>query len=117
MSSMKPLFRLRLASWFCIVGAWAILVAGLFLMVLFYVLNNVGNGPNSGPNLAIVIFVELIIAILTFFFFLVLYAIGTLLNYVGTPKVDHQKDVPPSEMKHSLEENDTELEITPLQRE
>ena len=117
MHSTNPLSRLRLASLLCTMGAWVTLVVGFILGVLFYALNNVNNGPDSGPGLGVFIFVELIIAMLSFFFFLVLYAIGALLNYMSAATVAHEEGVPPPSMKNMPEEDDTQLEITPLQRE
>lgn len=74
MNSTNPLSRMRLASLLCVVGAWATLALGFILIVLFYVLSNVGNGQDGGPGMGVLIFVELIIAMLSFFFFLVLSA-------------------------------------------
>ena len=116
MLSMNPHSRMRLVSRLSVVGAWATLASGIILIVLFYSLNNVSAGPNSGPGLGVLIFVELIIAMVTFFFFLVLYAIGALLNYMSAPKVAHQEDMKPPGMKKLPEEDDMQLEITPLQQ-
>lgn len=114
MTASTSLSRLRLASKLCVVGAWTILAMGLTLVILFYVLNNVGNGPNSGPGLGFIIFVALIIAIVVFFFFIALYAIGALLNYMGTPKNIPEESVTPLKVKDIVEEGDAQLEITSI---
>jgi len=87
---------------------------GLTLVILFYILNNVGNGPDSGPGLGLTIFVALIIAMLSFFFFLVLYAIGALLNYMGMPKNTPEESVTPLKVKDIVEDGDAQLEITAI---
>ena len=115
MNSMNPLSRMRLASQLCRAGAWATLVIGFILVILFYALNNAGGGQ-GGPGLGILIFAELLIVMLTLFFFLVLYGIGALLNYVGASKSTTEEGVTAMRMKNQSEE-DTQLEITPLQRE
>lgn len=115
MNGMNPLSRLRLASSLCIAGAWATLILGFILIILFYVLNN--GGQSSGPGLGILIFVELIIAMLSIFFFLVLYGIGALLNYMGASKSTLEERATPARMRNQVEEEGTQLEITPLQRE
>ncbi len=114
MKASTSLSRLRLASKLCVLGAWAILAMGLTLVILFYILNNVGNGPDSGPGLGLTIFVALVIAMLSFFFFLVLYAIGALLNYMGTPKNTPEESVTPLKVKDIVEDGDAQLEITAI---
>ena len=114
MDTLNPLSRMRLASKLCIVGAWATLVLGFILIILFYVLSNVGNGQGGGPGLGVLIFVDLTIAMLAFFFFLVLYALGALLNYVSAPEKAYEEGVTPPRMKNMPEEDDAQLEITPL---
>ena len=52
----------------------------------------------------------------TFFFFLVLYALGALLNYVSAPKKAQEEGVTPPRMKNMPEEDDAQLEITPIQK-
>ena len=117
MNNMNPLSRMRLASRLCIAGAWATLVLGFILVVLFYVLSNIGNGQGGGAGLGILIFVELIIAMLAIFFFLVLYGIGALLNYMGASKSTLEEEAIPARRRNLQEEEGTQLEITPLQRE
>ena len=112
---MNSTNRMRLASRLCTLGAWATVALGIALGILFYALNNVNNGPDSGPNVGIVIFVELIIAMLSLFFFLVLYAIGALLNYMSASKKTLEEGTIPARMRDLTEEDDTQLEITPLQ--
>lgn len=116
MNSTNPLSRLRLASSLCIVGAWATLILGFILIILFYVLSN-GGGQGGGPGLGILIFIELIIVMLSVFFFLVLYGIGALLNYMGMSKSSLEEGAAPMRMRNQPEEEGTQLEITPLQRE
>jgi hypothetical protein len=117
MINMKPLSRMRLASRFCITGAWTTLVLGVILMVLFYILSNIGDAPDRGPALEVFIFVELIIVMLSFFFFLVLYALGALLNYMSAAKIALDEGATPAKMRNASEEDGAQLEITPLQRE
>ena len=116
MSHTNPLSRLRLASQLCIAGAWATLILGFILVILFYVLSNVGS-QGGGPGMGILIFSELIIVMLTIFFFLVLYGIGALLNYMGASKSTLAEAATPASMRNLPEEDGTQLEITPLQRE
>jgi hypothetical protein len=114
MTASTSLSRLRIASKLCVLGAWAILAMGLTLVILFYILNNVGNGPNSGPGMGFIIFVALVIAIVVFFFFIALYAIGALLNYVGTPKNTTEESVTPLKVKDIVQDGDVQLEITSI---
>src|SRR5690242_12926962 len=115
MNSTNSLSRLRLASGLCIAGAWATLLLGLILAILFYALSNVGN-QGGGSGLGILIFVELIIAMITIFFFLILYGIGALLNYMGASKSTFEEGTIPARMRNRPEEEGTQLEITPLQK-
>ena len=116
MNSTNPLSRMRLASRLCIIGAWATLALGITLIILFYVLNNVNDGQGGGPGIGVMLFVALIIAMLAFFFFLVLYALGALLNYMSAPKNILEEGLTPSRMKNIPEEDDAQLEITPIQK-
>jgi hypothetical protein len=52
---------------------------------------------------------------LSLFFFLVLYAIGALLNYMSASKKTLEEGTIPARMRDLTEEDDTQLEITPLQ--
>jgi hypothetical protein len=120
MNTLNPLSRMRLAGKLCVVGAWATLALGFILIIIFYVLNNVDNGPNSGPGLGVTIFVALLIAMLAFFFFLVLYAIGAVLNYMSvsmsvSKNTDEEVATPPR-TRNLPEEDDAQLEITPIQK-
>lgn len=117
MNNTNALPRMRLASRLCIAGAWTTLVLGFILVVLFYVLSNIGNGLGGGPGLGIFIFAELIIVMLSTFFFLVLYGIGALLNYMGASKSTFEEGAIPARMRNPQGEDGTHLEITPLQRE
>ena len=114
MKASSSLSRLRLASKLCVLGAWIILAMGLTLIILFYVLNNVGNGPNSGPGLGFILCVALIITMLSLFFFIALYALGALLNYMGTPKSTSEESVTPLKVKDVIEDGDAQLEITSI---
>lgn len=114
--SNNPLSRLRLASGLCIAGAWTTLILGGILVVLFYVLTN-ASGQVVGPGMGVFIFAELLIVILTIFFFLVLYGIGALLNYMGASKSTLEDGATRARRKNLQEEDGTQLEITPLQRE
>lgn len=116
MNSMKSLSRMRLASQLCRAGAWATLVIGFILVILFYALNNAGGGQ-GGPGLGLLIFAELLIVMLTLFFFLVLYGIGALLNYIGVSKSTLEEGATPARVRNQPEEEGTQLEITPLQKE
>ena len=66
MLNRNPLSRMRLAGRLCVAGAWTVLVLAFILVVLFYVLSNIGNGQASGTGLGIFIFAELIIVMLSF---------------------------------------------------
>jgi hypothetical protein len=116
MNSSNRLSRMRLASRLCVTGAWTTLALGFILIILFYVLSNVGNGQNEGPGLEIFIFVEIIIAMLSIFFFLVLYALGALLNYVSASKNVQIEGTIPARMMNLPEEDEAQLEITPIQK-
>ena len=116
MNSRNPLSRMRLASLLCVVGAWATLVLGVILIILFYGLNNVGNGQGGGPGIGVLIFIELIIAMFSLFFFLVLYAIGALLNHMSVSKNSHEEGPTSTRMKNMPEDDDAQLEITPIQK-
>ncbi len=92
-----PLSRMRFAGKLCKRGAWAIAVLGLAVIV-FFVINNVSNNqgnPGPGPNfneLLNILFPALLIAIPTLFFFLVLYAVGAVLDYLSTEKTPQVVD-------------------------
>ena len=118
MLNRNPLSRLRLAGRLCTAGAWTILVLGFILVVLFYVLSNIGSGLGSGTGLEIFLFSELIIVMLSFFFFLVLYGIGALLNYLGASKRVLEEETTPVRMRNQseLEVEGAQLEITPIQK-
>ena len=118
MNNMNPLSRMRLASRLCIVGAWTSLLLGFVLIILFYVLNNVDNGPNSGPGpgLGVTLFVAVLIAMLSMFFFLVLYAIGAVLNYMSVSKNTLEEGAIPPGMSNLPEEDDVQLEIISIQK-
>jgi hypothetical protein len=108
---------MRLASRLCIVGAWITLALGFLLVILFYVLSNPGGVQSGGPGLGILIFSELIIVMLSIFFFLVLYGIGALLSYIAASKSMLEEGVTSARVRNLQEEDGTQLEITPLQKE
>ena len=87
----NPLNRMRFASKMCKYGAWIILVAGLGFVV-FFVINNFSNdqgNPGAGPNfneLLNILLPVLLIALPTLFFFLILYAVAAVLDYLSAEK-------------------------------
>lgn len=100
------LSRMRLTGKLCRRGAWIIAAVGLAVIIYldFFVIND--NGGQGGPGLNlnqlfISIAVALLMAIPVFFFSLILYAVGTLLDYVSTEK-------------NTQEANDERVEIISL---
>jgi hypothetical protein len=102
-----PLTRMRFAGKLCKRGAWVTAVLGLAFIVLF-VISNISNNqgdPGSGPNfnqLVNILFPAFLIALPTLFFFLILYAAGTLLDYLSAEK------------KPQVLDDDERVEITSL---
>jgi|SRR6266516_2002021 len=83
------LSRMRLAGKWCRRGAWIIAVVGLAVIVYFnfFVLNNPGDQGSPGLNfnqLLNSLALALLMAIPIFFFFLILFAVGTVLDYLST---------------------------------
>jgi hypothetical protein len=113
-NTVTSLSPMRLASKLCTIGAGIILALGLTLIVIFYVLNNTNNGPDAGPGRLITLFVSLIIAMLAVFFALVIYAIGALLGYLSTQNSTSEESIAHLKIKSTPEEDDMQLEITPL---
>ncbi len=96
MTILSPLSRMRFAGKVCKLGAWLIAAKGLIVIVLIYFVTiGANNGPgNNGPtpnDLFTIALFMLIVAILTSFFSLILYAAGTLLIYMGTEKNTRQE--------------------------
>ena len=85
------LSRMRLAGKLCKRGAWIIAAMGLAVIVLFVISNLPNNQGNPGPGpdfnaLFNTLLPALLIAILILFFFLILYAVGAVLDYLSTEK-------------------------------
>jgi len=108
MTPSTPLARLRLIGKLCWLGAWIIAAAGLIAIVLYIAVtfyNNQGN-PGQDPNGQLTNYmIALLLAIPLFFFFLVLAAMGALLEYVG-------REQKPQEAED--ERDDERVEITSL---
>lgn len=106
---LTPLARLRLAGRLCRLGAWLIIVAGLAVSICMFFITYNPDPYNLDPRqLLTSLAVSGIIAILVFFFFIFLFALGALLEYVGTTSGSIKQS--------SQERSDTEIEITSLPR-
>ena len=89
MTPSTSLSRLRLAGKACRSGAWLIAVLGLTVIVIFIASTIASDQANPGQN-----FNEwfntaafsLLMAILTIFFFLILFAVGALYDYISSEK-------------------------------
>jgi hypothetical protein len=92
-----PLTRMRFAGKLCKRGAWAIAVLGLTVIV-FLVISNISNNPEdpgTGLNfnqLVNILLPTFLIAILTLFFSLILYATGAVLDYLSDEKTPQVVD-------------------------
>ncbi len=92
-----PLTRMRFAGKLCKRGAWAIAVLGLTVIV-FFVISNISNNPGdpgTGLNfnqLVNILLPTFLIAILTLFFSLILYATGAVLDYLSDEKTPQVVD-------------------------
>jgi hypothetical protein len=95
---------MRLAGKLCRRGAWIIAVLGLSVSV-FFVISGLSNNQSGSPpdfnQLFNTFAPALLLAIPVFFFFLILYAAGALLDYLSTEK-------------NIQEVNDERVEITSL---
>ncbi len=112
MTPSTSLSRMRLAGKLCRRGAWIIAATGLAVVVFIvissvssYISSNASSGQGSpGQNfddLLIPLAIALLLAIAICFFFLVLSAVGALLDYMSTEK-------------NPQEANDERAEITSL---
>jgi hypothetical protein len=104
MTTSTSLSRMRLIGKLCRRGAWIIVVAGLAVIVFLINTSIYNNQANSGQNINDLLntfAIALLIAIPIFFFFLILYAIGALFDYISAEK-------------NSQAANDERIEITPL---
>ena len=112
MTPSTSLSRMRLAGKLCRRGAWIIAATGLAVILFIvissvssYVTSNVSSGqPGPGQNfndLLTSLAIALLLAIAICFFFLVLSAVGALLDYMSTEK-------------NPQEANDERVEITSL---
>ena len=84
-----PLTRMRFAGKLCNRGAWVIAVLGLTVIAFFVISNLSNNQGNPGPdfnNWLNMLLPAFLIALPTLFFFLILYAMGTVLDYLSAAK-------------------------------
>jgi type VI protein secretion system component VasK len=84
------LARMRFAGKLCKRGAWAILAMGLAVVVIF-VITSLPNSNQGGPGpdtnaLLTTMAIALLIAIPILFSFLILYAVGAMLDYLSSEK-------------------------------
>lgn len=90
MTTSTSLSRVHQAARLCRLGAWLIAAAGLVVIVflaitVFYPTNQPSSGLDFN-RLFTTLAIALLMAIPVFFFFLILYAVGALLDYVSTEK-------------------------------
>ncbi|TMD59775.1 MAG: hypothetical protein E6I91_19730 [Chloroflexi bacterium] len=90
MITSTSLSRMSLAGKLCRHGAWIITAAGLAVIIflavtVFYPTNQASSGLDF-KELFNACAIALLMAIPIFFFSLILYAMGTLLDYVSTEK-------------------------------
>ena len=82
--------RVHLAARLCRLGAWIITAAGLAVIIFLAVTVFYPNGQSSSgldfKQLFNTLALALLMAIPVFFFSLILYAVGALLDYVSTEK-------------------------------
>ena len=84
-----PLARLRLAGRLCRLGAWLIIVVGLVISTFTFFVTYYPSPYYFDPRqLLIPLAISGMVAILIFFFFICLFAIGALLDYVGTAGIN-----------------------------
>ena len=93
-----PLTRMRFAGKLCKRGAWVTAALGLAFIVFFVISNIPNNQGNPGPdfnNWLNMLLPAFLIALPTIFFFLILYAVGAVLDYLSaekaTPVVDDER--------------------------
>lgn len=90
MTTSTSLTHVRLAARLCRLGAWIIVAAGLAVIVflavtVFYDTNQSSSGLDF-KQLFNALAIALLMAIPVFFFSLILYAVGALLDFVSTEK-------------------------------
>ena len=89
MTTSASLSRMRLVGKLCRSGAWIIAAAGL-AVIAYGIFSSVSSyQANSGQNfndLLTTFAIAILIAIPIFFFFLILYAVGALLDYISAEK-------------------------------
>lgn len=100
--------RMRLTGKLCRRGAWIMAAVGLVVIVYlnFFVISNGGGGGQGGPGpdfnqLLMSFALALLMAIPVLFFALILFAVGTVLDYMSAEK-------------HIEEASDERVEITSL---
>ena len=109
---VTPLARLRLASKLCGLGAWLVLVTGLMVSICLFSATYTPDPSDASlrplfTSLALSVF----IGVLTFFFFLFLFAVGAFLEYIGTAGPGTQQS------GQERKDNDAEIKITSLPEE
>lgn len=107
--TLTPAARLHLAGRLCRIGAWLIIAAGCAVSITLFVVSYNPNPYNTDPRqLLTSLALSGIVAIICFFFFIFLFAVGALLEYVGTTGVDTKRS--------ERDMDDDHVEITSLPR-
>lgn len=112
MTISTSLERIRLAGKVCKFGAWIVAIMGLIAIFALYIISNPfsdGSGNGSGINAILInLAIALLMAILILFFCFILYAIGSLLVYLGpeSPEKDTRQGF--------RQESDEFVEIVPI---
>lgn len=106
-----PIARMRFVGKLCKSGAWVTAALGLALIVIF-VINNIPNNqgnPGADPNfneLVNIFLPALLIALPTLFFFLILHAVGAVLDYLSAektpPVVDDNERVEITSLRNAM---------------
>ncbi len=94
MTTSTSLSRVHLAARLCRLGAWIIAAAGLAVIVflaitVFYPTNQSNSGPDF-KQFFNTLAIALLMAIPIFFFSLILYAMGALLDYMSAEKTTQE---------------------------
>ncbi len=120
MATSTSVSKMRVASKVCKLSAWIIAALGIVAVVIYvstilpiipYLRQGLGLSPYSYTTYTSVITALFLIIVPTLFFTIVLYALGTLMEYIAG-------DTKPNEMERAEEEqelgDDERLEIVPI---
>lgn len=119
MATSKSLSKMRTASRLCRLGAWVIaatglVAAGLYVSTLIQLLSGLRQdqaSPYAYLSYGSVVSALFLITVPTLFFAIILYAMGTLMDFMGT----NAKSEPKQQEREEEEEDDDErIEIVPL---